>query len=133
MYFNYTKKESDVGSIYLPVIPIIINGFPVGNALIDTGCYVTLLPRELNTEVLQLELDADRAIEVMGVGGARFKAIPAASRVIFTLEHSGHRPIEWKGTVYFTSGQGSILLGQHEFLSELKITLDGKNRRVRME
>ena len=129
MQFEYVKKECDVGTIYVPTLPISINGFPVGNAMIDTGADVTLLPMEVN-KILQLELDYDHAMDLVSAGGGKFRVIPPISRVMFTIEHSGFRPIEWKGTVFFAPRQPVILLGQFEFLAELKMTLDPKNHSI---
>ena len=129
MEFEFTKRECDFGIIYSPTLPITLNSFPVGHAFIDTGADITLLPMEVN-KILELELDTENAIDIGSAGGGKFRAIPASSKVKFTLEHSGFKPISWKGTVYFAPRQPTILLGQHDCLSELKITLDGPRRKT---
>ncbi len=129
MEFEYTKKECDLGTVFIPTLPISFNGFPVGHALIDTGAEMTLLPMEINN-ILQLELDVERSIDVGSAGGGKFKAIPSKKKILFTLEHSGFRPLSWKGTVYFAPRQDAILLGQYQCLSELTITLDAPNHKI---
>ncbi len=131
MEFEFTKRECDFGTVFTPTLPIIFDGFPVGHALVDTGADITLLPLEINN-ILNLELDTDHAIAIGSAGGGIFKAIPAKKKVEYTLEHSGFQPIKWKGTVYFAPRQPTILLGQHQCLSELSITLDGPRRKIRV-
>lgn len=129
MEFLYTKHESDLGILHVPTLPIILNGFPLGNAIIDTGADVTLLPMELH-KVLGVDLDYDNAIQIGSAGGGRFKAIPSAKKITYTIEHSGFRPITWKGKVFFSAEQPMILLGQYQCLSELKLTLDAPQRKI---
>ncbi|MFH0770669.1 MAG: hypothetical protein V1926_04815 [Candidatus Peregrinibacteria bacterium] len=132
MEFEYAKREWSGGIIYVPVLPIALNGFPVGHALVDTGADVTLLPMELN-QVLDCELDPDHAIPFTSAGGGDFRAIPAVRKIEYRLEQSGFRPIVWKGTAYFVRGQPVILLGQYECLSELILVLDARKRKIRVE
>lgn len=132
MEFEFTKRACGFGMVSTPTLPIIFNGFPVGNALVDTGADITLLPLEVN-KILTLELDTENAIDIESAGGGKFKAIPAKQKLEYTLEHSGFKPITWKGTVYFAPRQPTILLGQHECLSELTITFDGPRRKIRVE
>ncbi len=129
MQFEYTKKECDFGIIHIPTLPISLNGFPIGHALIDTGAEMTLLPMEVNS-ILNVELDTDNAIPVGSAGGGKFTAIPSKKKIEYTLEHSGFRPIIWKGIVYFAPRQEVILLGQYQCLGELKITLDAPKRKI---
>ena len=129
MEFKYTLRESDVGTLAVPTLPISLNGFPVGHAIVDTGADVTILPMEVN-DLLGVELDTDHAIEMFSAGGGRFTAIPSAAKITYSLEHSGFRPINWKGTVFFAPRQPMILLGQFECLSRLSLTLDAPNRKI---
>lgn len=129
MEFEFTKRECDFGTVFSPTLPIMFNGFPVGHALVDTGADMTLLPLEVN-KILCLELDTDHAIDIASAGGGKFKAIPGKQKVEYTLEHSGFQPIKWKGIVYFAPRQPMILLGQHQCLSELNMTLDGPRRKI---
>ncbi len=132
MEFSYAKRETDMGIVWFPIVPIIINGFPLGNALIDTGADVTLLPMELH-QILGVDLDYENAIQVGSAGGGRFKAIPSSTKITYTIDHSGFRPVSWKGKVFFSSEQPIILLGQHQCLSELKITLDRLIRKIKIQ
>ena len=129
---SYAKREWSKGTIYVPVLPIIVNGFPVGQALIDTGADVTLLPMELY-QILEVDLDKEHAIEFTTAGGDDCQGVPAKERLEFCIEHSGFRPLIWKGTAFFVKGQPTVLLGQYECLSEWTLTLDGKRRKVRIE
>ena len=129
MEFDYTKREWSRGVVYVPVLPILLNGFPVGHAFVDSGADVTLLPMELN-QLLNVELDMENAIELTSAAGTDFRAIPSSTKVEYCIEHSGFRPITWKGTVFFVSEQPTILLGQYQCLSELVITLDAKRRKI---
>ena len=130
--FNYTKREWSRGAVYVPVIPISLNGFPVGHALIDTGADVTLLPMELN-DLLGMELDRGKTIMFTSAGGEDFRAIPTKKPIEYSIEQAGFRVIKWKGIVFFVKGQPTILLGQYQCLSELKITLDAPSRKVRIQ
>lgn len=116
----------------MPTLPISINGFPIGNALVDTGADITILPLEIS-QVLGIELNTEKAINIGSAGGGKFTAIPSKKKIKYSLEHSGFRPIQWNGTVFFAPRQPTILLGQYECLSELKITLDAKNRILKVE
>lgn len=132
MEFSFVKREWSRGTIYVPILPIILNGFPVGQALVDTGADVTLLPIELNG-VLGVELDREHTIEFTTAGGENCCAIPAKEKIEFCIEHSGFRPLIWKGSVYFVKGQPTILLGQYECLDQLTLTFDGPKRKLRVE
>jgi|GEM_PF-1725083 len=132
MEFNYTKREWSRGSVYVPVIPISLNGFPIGNALVDTGADVTLLPMELN-DLLGMELDREKAIMFTSAGGEDFRAIPTKKSIEYSIEQGGFRPILWKGIAFFVKGQPTILLGQYQCLSELKITLDAPKKKIRIQ
>ena len=118
--------------MYVPVLPISLNGFPIGHALIDTGADVTLLPMELNN-LLGMELDRSNLIELQGAGGNFFEAIPSKEKIEYCIEHSGFRPIIWKGTAFFVKDHPTILLGQYQCLSELRIELDAPNKKVRIK
>ncbi|MEK7218669.1 MAG: hypothetical protein AAB728_04360 [Patescibacteria group bacterium] len=132
MEFNYTQRESDVGVLYVPTLPITINGFAIGHALVDTGADVTILPMEVN-DLLALPLDTDHSIDMFSAGGGKFRAIPSVEKVQYTLDHSGFRPISWRGMVFFAPRQPMILLGQFECLSQLTITLDAPCRKMIVE
>ena len=126
------KRESDIGILHVPTLPVSLNGFPLGQAMIDTGADVTILPMELHN-VLRVNLDAEHAMRMCSAGGGVFKAVPSATKITYSIDHSGFRSIQWKGTVFFASEQPIILLGHFECLSKLKITLDGKRRKVCIE
>lgn len=128
MEFDYHKREWSKGSVYVPVLPLILNGFPVGHVLVDTGADITLLPMELH-QVLNVDLDREHSILVTGADGTEFRVIPSATKVEFRIEQNGRRRM-WKATVFFCSSQPTILLGQYECLSELIVILDGKRRKV---
>jgi len=132
MQFSYVKRETDIGTLYVPSLPISLNGFPLGQAMIDTGADVTILPIELQN-VLGVNLDPDNALYMRSAGGGRFKAIPSADKITYSIDHSGFKSIKWKGTAFFALEQPIILLGNHECLSELKITLDAPRRVIRVE
>jgi hypothetical protein len=132
MQFEYTRTEWSRGSIYVPTLPICINGFPVGHVLVDTGASATLLPMELS-DVLGVDLDRDNPVWFMAADGKEFAGVPSAKKVEFSLEKGGFRPIVWRGTVFFVKGEETILLGQYQCLSELKITLDGRKRQITVE
>lgn len=132
MEFTYTRRESDIGLVYIPTLPISLNGFPIGQAMIDTGADVTILPMELY-QVLGVDLDPRKAIEMCSAGGGRFKAVPSSEKITYSIDHSGFRPIIWKGTVFFASEQPIVLLGHYQCLAELKIILDGKRKMISVE
>ncbi len=132
MEFEYAKREWAKGLLYVPILPVILNGFPVGQCLVDTGADVTLLPMELH-QVLGIDLDKEHPLEFTTAGGENCYGIPAKEKIEYCIEHSGFRPLVWKGTVFFVEGQPTVLLGQYECLSEWKVTLDGKRRKIRIE
>ncbi|MBI3618667.1 hypothetical protein HY213_01375 [Candidatus Peregrinibacteria bacterium] len=47
MEFDFIPWQTDVGMEWLPMLPIQLNGFPIGNGLVDTGATVTILPIDL--------------------------------------------------------------------------------------
>jgi hypothetical protein len=132
MEFNYVRREWSKGTVWIPTLPVSLNHFPIGNALIDTGADVTLLPMELY-QILDVELDKGSSIEFTSAGGSNFKAIPCTKKIEYSIEHSGFRPIRWKGVAYFVEDQPTVLLGQYQCLSELKLMLDGKKRKISVE
>ncbi len=132
MQFEYTKTEWSRGAIYVPTLPICINGFPVGHVLIDTGASATLLPIELS-DVFGVDLDRKNTMWFSAADGEKFAGIPSSEKVEFALEKSGFRPLIWHGTVFFVEEEETILLGQYQCLSELKITLDGRKRMITVE
>jgi hypothetical protein len=95
MEFPFTERECDVGVLHVPTLPIALNGFPVGHALVDTGADVTLLPWELN-QVLDLDLAFAKSLEFQSAGGSLFRAVPGTEPVTYRIEQSGYRPIEWR-------------------------------------
>jgi hypothetical protein len=48
-------------------------------------------------------------------------------------EQKGFRPIRWKGTVFFVDNEDTLLLGTYQCLDQLKITLDGKHRKLKVD
>ena len=127
MEYRYTKRESDIGVIYFPSLPVYLNGFSVGHALVDTGADITILPSEIN-QVLNVELDHSGAIDLGSAGGGVFRAIPSKEKIEYSLGQSGFRPISWKVIVFFAPRQPQILLGQYQCLDQLILTLDAKKR-----
>jgi len=117
---------------YLPMLPLQLNGFPVGNALVDTGATVTILPMEL-LGLLCVDLDKKKSITMSHAGGGTFSVIPASTKITYCIEHSGFRPIQWNGTVFFSARQDTILLGHYECLDQLVLTLDGPKKKIRVE
>tara|TARA_Y100000310_G_scaffold99766_1_gene97630 strand:+ start:496 stop:900 length:405 start_codon:yes stop_codon:yes gene_type:complete len=131
MQFDYTKRDWSKGVVHVPTMPVILNGFPLGHALIDTGADVTIIPMEVN-KLLGLELEKSSTLSFVGAGGDIFRAVPTKKKIEYRIEQAGHRPICWKGTVFFAAGQPTILLGNYQCLDQLKITLDGKNRKLNL-
>ncbi|MBI3618669.1 hypothetical protein HY213_01385 [Candidatus Peregrinibacteria bacterium] len=84
-------------------------------------------------DLLDVHLDEEKSIIMNHAGGGTFKAIPGDQKVTFCIEHSGFRPLQWKGTVFFSSLQDTILLGHYECLDQLILTLDGPRRKLRVE
>ena len=132
MEFAYKQRETDIGMLHVPTLPISINGFPIEQAMIDTGADVTVLPMELH-QVLGVDLDYENALPMSSAGGGTFKAIPSLKKLYYSIDKSGFRSITWQGKAFFSVGQSVILLGHYECLSELVITLDGKRKKIRVE
>ncbi|TSC57317.1 MAG: hypothetical protein Greene041619_1234 [Candidatus Peregrinibacteria bacterium Greene0416_19] len=132
MEFEYTKREWSRGAVYVPTLPICLNGFPIGHVLVDTGADVTILPMELQ-DVLGVDLDKERTLWFTDASGDDFKAVPSIQPIKYSVEKGGFQPVIWKGVVFFAEHQATALLGQYQCLSELRITLDGKKRRIKLE
>lgn len=82
-YRTYTEPNSaaPAWTVHRPVVPIILRTShktirKLG--LVDTGADFTLLPTLLG-EALGIDVDPRASVEVLGVGEAAFKAIPAKS------------------------------------------------------
>lgn len=132
MEFDFTPWETDVGKEWLPMLPVQLNGFPVGNCLVDTGATMTILPMAL-VDILGVDLDYKKTIVMNSAGGGTFKVSPGIRRVTYCINHSGFRPIEWEGTVFFGHEQDAILLGHYGCLDHLILTLDGPAKRLKVE
>ena len=132
MEFEFIPWETDVAIEYLPMLPIQLNGFSIGNGLVDTGATITILPMDL-LDVLGIDLDREHSITMNHAGGGTFPVTPGSRKVTYCIEHSGFRPIQWKGTVFFSPKQDTILLGHYECLDQLILTLDGPKRKLRVE
>ncbi|MBI1812331.1 aspartyl protease family protein [Candidatus Peregrinibacteria bacterium] len=132
MEFEYTKREWSRGAVYVPTLPICLNGFPIGHVLVDTGADATVLPMELK-DVLGVDLDRERTLWFTGAAGENCKAIPSVQPIEYSVEQSGFRRLIWKGIVFFAEHQATALLGQYQCLSELRITLDGRKRQIKIE
>lgn len=132
MEFDYIPWETDIATKWLPMLPIQLNGFPIGNGLVDTGATVTILPMPL-LDLLGIDLDEKKALIMNHAGGGTFKAIPGAQKVTYCIDHSGFRAIQWKGTVFFSAMQDTVLLGHYQCLDQLLLTLDGPMRKLRID
>ncbi len=101
MQFDFIPWETDVGKEYLPMLPVQLNGFSVGHALVDTGATVSIFPMSL-CDLLGIQLDKGKKIMMSHAGGGSFPVFPSAAKVHYCIDHSGFRPIQWKGTVFFS-------------------------------
>jgi predicted aspartyl protease len=130
--FDLIPPEGKFSKIYLPIIPVILSfehAFPVSDALVDTGADMTLLPMEMR-KYLGVGLDESKAIELGSAGGGGFMAIPSAEPIGYCIEKKGFRPIRWKGTVFFAPRQPIVLLGHHQCLDQLVVSVNGKTRKL---
>jgi hypothetical protein len=129
--FPYVKNEGSQGATYRPCLPITFsNGekkFRVGNALVDTGADYTILPLEI-AHVLEVELDDSKTIMMSAAGGGRFKVMPSRRKIGYSIEKTGYRSINWKGTVWFAEGEEVVLLGHHDCLEKFDLTFRGGSR-----
>ena len=114
------------------MLPLHINGFPIGNGLVDTGSTVTILPMELHG-VLGVDLNYDKKIVMHTAGGGTLIAIPSYKKVAYSIDQSGFRSIQWNGILYFSALQKTTLIGHYECLDQLVLTLDGPRRKLRVE
>ena len=132
MEFDFMEWESDLGLQYIPALPVRFNGFPVGHVLVDTGATVTILPMVLR-EVFGVDLDKSKALTLSGASGERFIAYPSSSKVTYSLEQSGFRPLSWNGVVFFVNSTDTLLLGHYQCLDQLITTFDGPRRKLKVE
>src|SRR3989338_4777640 len=97
--FSYVEKEGSFGPIFRPYLPVTLSygkrRFPVGNALVDTGSDMTILPLEI-AHVLEIELDDSRAIKIQSAGGGEFEALPSQKKIGYALEMKSFRPMRWQ-------------------------------------
>jgi predicted aspartyl protease len=131
MRFEYVPYGGDRWTIYRPSLPITFRNagksFPVGNALVDTGADVTLLPMEM-AKHLGVELVSEEGIDVGSAGGGHFTAVPSATAIECSIEGDGFRPLRWKSVVYFAPRQQTVLLGHRGCLEHLDVCFHGPDR-----
>lgn len=132
MEFDFKKRESDVGTQYLPVLPVRVNGFPVGNILVDTGATITLIPMKLQP-LLGVDVDEGNPLILEAADSKIFYAYPSTSKVQYTLEKPGFRPLTWSGIVFFVDNEDTFLLGHHQCLDQLVLTFDGPRRKLKVD
>lgn len=127
--FKYTECE---GNVWRPYLPITFSygskQFPIGNALVDTGSDLTLLPLAI-AHALEVELDDSKRRRIEAAGGSVFLVMPSQKTIGFTIRPPrGYRPISWKGTPFFSPDVESILLGHQAALEKFDITFQGPNK-----
>ncbi|OIO52290.1 hypothetical protein COT40_02180 [Candidatus Peregrinibacteria bacterium CG08_land_8_20_14_0_20_41_10] len=129
-YFQYPAPDSK--NIYRPSIPITFkNGYRFIDviALIDSGADFTILPLEI-AGVLGIELNPQSKISFYGAGDNSFTVYPSPVKIEHILKQIGFRQIVWKTCVYFAESQSTILLGNHGFLDQFEIRLNGKKKEL---
>ena len=133
MEFPYVKFEGEQGTCLRPHVPVTISykgkSFPVGNALVDTGSDITILPLEV-AHLLRIQLDDSATLRLSSAGGGIFVALPSRNKVEYTIEKKGFRPIHWEGTVYFAEDEPIILLGHLQCLEYFDVTFYGPEKKV---
>jgi hypothetical protein len=136
MEFKYEPCEGPAGIVYRPYIPITFTfgkrSVPMGRALIDTGADITILSTEV-AKFLHVELDYDRALPIRSAGGGEFLAIPSLQEIEHCIEIAGHRPLRWKGMLYFAPRQPVALLGHIGCLDHLDVLFKGRERLLKIQ
>jgi predicted aspartyl protease len=117
--------------VFRPCLPITFRhgtrSFPVGNAFVDTGADVTLLPVEI-AKYLAIELRPEAGIDLTSAGGGRVFAVPSATPVECAVEVNGRTALQWKGIVHFAPRQPAVILGFAGCLEFLDIQVSGRER-----
>ncbi len=135
MEFPYVKGEGATGFVYRPAIPVTFSygtrKFPVGNALVDTGADMTILPLEM-AHALEIELDDSKSVVLGHAGGGSFIALPSQRKIGYAVELKGHRPLCWQGIAYFAAEQPMALLGHYQCLDKFDLLFRGKDRVLKL-
>lgn len=118
--------------VFRPMIPVTFraNGENFKSyALIDSGADYTVLPIEIAGK-LNLKISDQPRYSILGAGGSTFTIYKSPTEIEHQIEKRGFRELKWKSFVYFAESGSTILLGQNGFLSNLKVTLNGKSKQV---
>ena len=133
MEFAYAEIEGEQGTHFRPCLPITFSfaghTFRVGNALVDTGSDITILPLEV-AHLLEVPLDDSETLRIGSAGGGMFVALPSREKVGYAIERKGFRPIRWEGRIYFAEREPTILLGHLECLEKFDLTFYGPERKM---
>lgn len=128
MKFLYSQFPGlDGESVYRPSVWILLkyqNKFVYTEGFIDSGSDYTILPLEFAGE-LGLKLDPRKKIQFLGAGKNPFVVYPSPAKIKHIIREYGFRNLEWESKVYFAESQPAILFGNHGFLNQFRIVLDG--------
>ncbi len=133
MKFSYTQFVTHDGKkISRPSVWVFIKykkHFIFTEGIIDSGSDYIVLPIQFAGE-LGIKLDIKKKAEFVGTGKNTFIAYPSPDKITYVLRQNGFRNYEISATVYFAESQPAILLGNHGFLDEFKVILDGIHKEV---
>jgi hypothetical protein len=136
MIFKYSQYPTPKGKlIYRPVIDIIFQNkkkFILVEAVIDSGADYTILPIEIAGE-LNIKLDKKSKETFTGAGKNPFNVYKSPVKIEHRIRQKGHRDYTWKSIVYFAESQPTILLGQHGFLDQFVVTLNGLKKELEIK
>jgi|SRR3989344_984711 len=128
-HFKYKPVLLKNGSrIYRPMIPIIIYGKEIINALaiLDSGSDMTILPKEI-AQVLDIEYQREN--EVSGISGIPLKAKEGKINVSFGKGRENYN-FEIPVLVPLDRENLSLIIGRCGFFTKFKITFDEANRKI---
>lgn len=131
MEFTYVKTQGETGYTYRPCLPVTFSfgtkRIPIGNALVDTGSDVTILPLDI-AHALEIELDDSKQIRLSSAGGGIFTALPSSKKITYSIEKKGFRSITWKGIIYFAESEPIVLLGHYQCAEYFDLTFQGPEK-----
>ena len=136
MLFKYFQQQLPNGQTKsLPCVLVTFknkkNKIPVV-ALIDSGADFSILPIEV-AGILGIKLNPKEKIEMNAAGGSTFDVYPSPQPIECIFEQKGFRSIVLRSKVYFTGVAPTILIGHDSLLFQLRVTLDGVRKEVKIE
>jgi len=131
--FNYHRMPNKKGTdVRTPTIPVVLGGnssFPMKVlALIDSGADVSIIPKDL-AEVLNLDLSKKTHVSFGICGKMKVKN----SRMRIVVEKNREKYVFVIPVQVILDYDVPIILGRQGFFDKFVITIDEKNKKVKLK